>query len=76
MTAQALLNLANENLSTIAEPALLPAISSGGIVPGTVQPGEWVSIYGTNLAGSTATWTGNFPMSYGQNTKLARRRVR
>ena len=65
VTAQDLLNLASENLSTIAEPALLPAISSGGIVPGTVQPGEWVSIYGTNLASGTAIWTGNFPMSLG-----------
>jgi uncharacterized protein (TIGR03437 family) len=29
----------------------------------TIQPGEWVSIYGTNLASGTATWTGNFPIS-------------
>jgi uncharacterized protein (TIGR03437 family) len=63
MTAQDLLNLASQKLSAIAEPALLPAISPGGIVPGTIQPGEWVSIYGTNLAGGTATWTGNFPVS-------------
>ena len=41
--------LASEKLSAIAEPVLLPAISSGGIVPATIQPGEWVSIYGTNL---------------------------
>jgi uncharacterized protein (TIGR03437 family) len=33
-------------------------------VPGTIQPGEWVSIYGTNLA-SNATWTGNFPTTLG-----------
>lgn len=31
----------------------------------TIQPGEWVSIYGTNLASNTATWTGNFPASLG-----------
>ena len=30
-------------------------------MPGTVQPGEWISIYGTNLATDTETWTGNFP---------------
>jgi uncharacterized protein (TIGR03437 family) len=40
-----------------------PSISSGGIVPATVQPGQWVSIYGSNLAGSTTSWTGNFPTS-------------
>ena len=64
-TAQHLLNLASQALATIAEPPLLPAINPGGIVPGTVEPGEWVSIYGTNLANSTATWTGNFPQSLG-----------
>jgi trimeric autotransporter adhesin len=47
-----------------------PSITSGGIVPvdstvTTIQSGEWVSIYGTNLAGSTATWTGNFPILLG-----------
>ncbi len=47
---------------------LLPKISSNGIVPGTVQSGEWVSIYGTNLAGGTADWTGNFPTSLGGTT--------
>ena len=61
MSAQDLLNLASQKLLAISEP--LPAIPSGGIVPGIIQPGEWVSIYGTNLAGGTATWTGNFPIS-------------
>jgi uncharacterized protein (TIGR03437 family) len=47
-----------------------PSITSGGIVPvdstvATIQPGEWVSIYGTNLASSTVTWNGNFPTSLG-----------
>ena len=62
-TAQTLLNQASQKLFTIAEPPLLPAITSGGIVPGTVQPGEWISIYGTNLANDTESWTGNFPTS-------------
>jgi len=65
MSAQDLLNLASQKLLEIAEPALLPAITSGGIVPGMVQPGEWASIYGTNLASGTAIWTGNFPTSLG-----------
>jgi len=67
ITAQALLNLASQKLLTIAEPAL-PAVTPGGIVPGTIQPGEWATIYGTNLASSTATWTGNFPTSLGGAT--------
>jgi uncharacterized protein (TIGR03437 family) len=45
-----------------------PTITSGGIVPATVQSGEWVSIYGTNLASSTATWTGNFPTLLGDTS--------
>jgi uncharacterized protein (TIGR03437 family) len=47
-----------------------PSVACGGIVPvdssvNTIQPGEWVSIYGTNLASSTATWNGDFPKSLG-----------
>jgi uncharacterized protein (TIGR03437 family) len=61
-TAQAMLNLASQKLLTLAEPAL-PAINEGGIVPGTIEPGEWATIYGTNLSTGTATWTGNFPTS-------------
>ncbi len=30
-----------------------------------IQPGEWVSIYGTNLAGATVVWNGDFPTSLG-----------
>ncbi len=62
-SAQDLLNLAGQELWSIAEPPLLPAIATGGIVPGTVQSGEWVSIYGANLAGAAASWKGDFPTS-------------
>jgi uncharacterized protein (TIGR03437 family) len=48
-----------------ADPPLLPAIESGGIAPGTIETGEWVSIYGKNLATSTAVWNGDFPTSLG-----------
>ena len=65
-TAQALLNLASTNVLKISEPS--PSINSGGVVPvaspvGTIQAGEWVSIYGNNLASGTASWTGTFPTS-------------
>jgi uncharacterized protein (TIGR03437 family) len=31
----------------------------------TIQPGSWASIYGTNLASTTAIWSGDFPISLG-----------
>jgi uncharacterized protein (TIGR03437 family) len=51
-------------------PAPAPAISAGGVVPlfstvNTIQPGEWISIYGTNLADETAVWNGDFPTLLG-----------
>jgi uncharacterized protein (TIGR03437 family) len=47
-----------------------PVITPGGIDPvfssaGFIQPGSWVSIYGTNLSGTTATWAGDFPTTLG-----------
>ena len=47
-----------------------PSINPGGIVPldstvATIQPGEWVSIYGTNLASSTVVWNQDFPVVLG-----------
>jgi uncharacterized protein (TIGR03437 family) len=50
---------------TGTDPELLPAILPGGVAPATIQPGEWVSIFGNNLATSTATWSGDFPTSLG-----------
>jgi hypothetical protein len=52
-------------------PALpAPSIKAGGIVPvgsavSTIQSGEWVSIYGANLANSTMAWNGDFPTFLG-----------
>jgi uncharacterized protein (TIGR03437 family) len=48
--------------------ALAPAIKPNGVVPLynstiTIQPGEWGSIYGSNLASGDAVWSGNFPTS-------------
>jgi uncharacterized protein (TIGR03437 family) len=47
-----------------------PVITPGGITPvysssTTIQAGSWVSIYGTNLASTTAIWNGNFPTILG-----------
>jgi uncharacterized protein (TIGR03437 family) len=53
----------------------MPTITAGGIVPvysnvSTIQSGEWVSIYGTNLSGTgaNATWNGDFPQSLGSTS--------
>ncbi|HEX4134032.1 MAG TPA: IPT/TIG domain-containing protein [Bryobacteraceae bacterium] len=59
-------NAGSNNITRIGPPP--PLISSEGIVPldstvSVIQPGEWASIYGTNLASSRASWTGNFPTS-------------
>jgi uncharacterized protein (TIGR03437 family) len=45
-----------------------PAINPAGVVPvfstaSIIQPGSWVSIYGTNLATGIASWNGDFPTS-------------
>jgi uncharacterized protein (TIGR03437 family) len=51
-------------------PGKAPGITPAGVVPiystsTTIQPGSWISIYGTNLAPSTMTWGGNFPTTLG-----------
>ena len=53
-----------------ANAAVAPSITGGGVVSifgtgNTIQPGEWISIYGTNLASGTAIWNGDFPVSLG-----------
>ena len=54
----------------LSPPLPAPLINSGGVTPlfsavTTVAPGEWISIYGSNLAVGTSLWTGNFPTSLG-----------
>jgi uncharacterized protein (TIGR03437 family) len=54
-------------------PPVGPSITSNGIVPvfstsGTVESGEWVSIYGSNLATTNATWNGDFPITLGETS--------
>jgi uncharacterized protein (TIGR03437 family) len=55
--------------------AAVTTVSTPSITPGevgpvfststTIQPGEWVSIYGSNLATASAFWNGDFPISLG-----------
>jgi uncharacterized protein (TIGR03437 family) len=47
-----------------------PSISAGGITPiyspaNTIQPGSWISIYGSNFATIPAIWNGDFPTKLG-----------
>ena len=65
MTFQDVLEMASQQILQIAELPQPPAVPSGGVVPGTIQPGEWVSIFGTNLSATTANWNGDFPVSLG-----------
>ena len=51
---------------TQATSALVPSINSNGIGPiyskaTTIQPGSWISIYGTNLVSSLGIWDGSPP---------------
>jgi uncharacterized protein (TIGR03437 family) len=63
--------LDNVVLQQTPSSATSPSVASNGVVPvystaTTIQPGEFVSIYGTNLGlVSPAIWTGNFPTSLG-----------
>ena len=48
----------------------MPSIAAGGVVPlcshsNTIQSGEWVTIFGANLANQTANWNNDFPISLG-----------
>lgn len=50
--------------------AAVPSISANGVVPinsmtPAIQQGEWVSIFGSNLAATPTMWDGNFPESLG-----------
>ncbi len=43
-----------------------PGVAWNGVVPldssvPVIEPGSWVSIFGENLAGSSASWNGDFP---------------
>ena len=58
-----------------ANPPPAPVISKNGVVPvysnvSTIQQGEWISIYGTNLAGAATVWNGDFPLSLGGTSVL------
>jgi uncharacterized protein (TIGR03437 family) len=69
--ADTLNNRIREVTATIVPP---PSITPNGVVAvdstvTTIQPGEWVSIYGKNLGPTQpVTWTGNFPQSLGNTS--------
>lgn len=60
-------NVYTSNITlTQATSALTPSINPGGVAPiyskaTTIQPGSWISIYGTNLVSSLGVWDGSPP---------------
>ncbi len=63
----------NNNQIRLLTPGTVPAIPDGGVVPvyssvPVIQPGSWVSIYGSNLASGFFSWNGNFPTFLGGTT--------
>jgi uncharacterized protein (TIGR03437 family) len=58
------------NRIRVLTPSAVPTITKNGLVPiyssvPVIQPGSWVSLYGTKLAGVTFVWNGDFPTSLG-----------
>jgi uncharacterized protein (TIGR03437 family) len=61
---------ANQRIRLLVPP---PSISAGGITPidspaNTIQPGSFISIYGTNLAAAFTQSNGNFPTILGNTS--------
>jgi uncharacterized protein (TIGR03437 family) len=64
---------ATSSIARVRQLTPLPYIVQGGVVPvysstNTIQPGSWVSIFGSGLATQTARWNGDFPTSLGGTT--------
>ncbi len=62
-----------DNISFIIGAPGAPIITSESTVPvystaTTIEPGSWVSIYGTGLASGTSLWNGDFPTMLGNTT--------
>jgi uncharacterized protein (TIGR03437 family) len=58
------------SLVHLTQAGLTSSIATNGIVAldsssSIIQPGSWVSIYGSNLAAGTFTWNGDFPSTLG-----------
>jgi uncharacterized protein (TIGR03437 family) len=54
----------------VLTPGTKPVIAPSGVVPvfssvSLIQPGSWISIFGTELAASAVVWNGDFPTSLG-----------
>ena len=61
---------AGHNRIDLMSPNTTPVITPNGVVPiyssvPIIQPGSWISIYGSNLASGTFLWNGDFPTSLG-----------
>ncbi len=75
VTCRGLVYIADETSGIARVRLLTPPVSiyPRGVVPvfsssTTIEPGSWVSIYGTGLAAGTSSWNGNFPESLGDTS--------
>jgi phage tail protein X len=60
VAAQPAITLPDASAQAVTTPTITivaPNDGSGKVI----QPGEWVSIYGSNLATATGVWNGSFP---------------
>jgi hypothetical protein len=55
------LNVTSDSAPSIKENGIVPVFSSST----AVQSGEWISIFGANLASEPSVWNGDFPQSLG-----------
>ncbi len=58
---------------TVTSGPQTPVITPSGVVPiysssTTIQPGSWISIYGSNFADGVTVWAGNFPTTLGETS--------
>jgi len=63
-------DVGNSRIRLLTPSTLTPSIRPNGVVPNdsivpTIQSGSWVSIYGSDLAGGTFSWNGDFPTTLG-----------
>jgi uncharacterized protein (TIGR03437 family) len=66
----AAVGIQNGSVSVVNPSIGNPSITPSGVVPvyssaTTIQPGSWVSIYGSNLSSETTSWNGQFPTTLG-----------
>ncbi len=63
-------NDSSRDIALVGNGGPAPTVLTGGVAPvystsTTIQPGSWVSIYGTGFASGISVWNGDFPTTLG-----------